>query len=250
MILYVDNVKEYEQDNSDVLTAQVYSGPIDYNGYHHFVLNAWDQGGHLFQYSTYATEIDGNVPLCAGPSTGFTICAPATNSYQSYNTQFAFAGAPNITGYKLYENGQLALTSTGRNLQGETSAAPVTANWVTMKVVATASSGATYTKSVQYKQYYAAPACGRNGCGPGIVIQSPSDYEDVGSPFTVSAQAQGYLNPITTMKVYLDNTLVDTANGPSVYKHQTASPGTHLITVQAWDTKGILYKLQQTVNVK
>jgi hypothetical protein len=248
MILYVDNVKEYEQDNSDVLTAQVYSGPIDYNGYHHFVLNAWDQGGHLFQYSTYATEIDGNVPMCAAPSSGFNICSPTANSYQNYNMPVVISGAANITGYKIYYNGVYSFSGTGRNLIAESSI-QVTANWSTMKVVATASNGATYTKSLQFKLYYSTPACGRNGCGPGITIQSPSNYEDVGSPFTISAQTSGS-NPITTTKVYLDNTLVDTANGPSVYKHQTASPGTHLITVQAWDTKGILYKLQETVNVK
>lgn len=248
MVLYVDNVKEYEVDNSNTMNAQVYTGPIDYNGYHHFVLNAWDLNGKLFQYSMYAMEIDGNVPVCAAPSSGFNICSPTANSYQNFNMPVVISGASNITGYKVYFNGVYSFSSTGRNLTAYSSI-QVTANWNTMKVVASASNGTTYTKSVQFKLYYSAPACGRNGCGPGITIQSPGNYEDVTSPFVISAKTSG-ANPITTMKVYVDNTLVNTTYGSSVYLHQKASQGTHLVTVQAWDTKGILYKLQETVNVE
>jgi hypothetical protein len=55
--------------------------------------------------------------------------------------------------------------------------------------------------------------------------------------------------PITSMKVYLDNTVVATSTGATIVAIVTAAAGRHLLTVQAWDATGTLYKTQQTVNV-
>ncbi len=55
---------------------------------------------------------------------------------------------------------------------------------------------------------------------------------------------------ITAMKVYLDNTVVVTSTGPTIRGDVTAKPGTHLLTFEAWDTTGALYKYQETVNVQ
>jgi hypothetical protein len=51
------------------------------------------------------------------------------------------------------------------------------------------------------------------------------------------------------MKAYLDNTVVASSTGATIVANVTASPGTHLLTVQAWDTAGFLYKTQMNVNV-
>jgi hypothetical protein len=59
----------------------------------------------------------------------------------------------------------------------------------------------------------------------------------------------GNTEPITTTKVYLDNTVVGTSSGATIVATVTASAGTHLLTVQSWDTTGTLYKTQHTVNV-
>jgi hypothetical protein len=42
---------------------------------------------------------------------------------------------------------------------------------------------------------------------------------------------------------------VQVSSGATIVAEVTASSGTHLLTVQAWDTTGMLYKTQQTVNV-
>jgi hypothetical protein len=55
---------------------------------------------------------------------------------------------------------------------------------------------------------------------------------------------------ITAMKAYLDNTVVATSSGPTILSNITATPGTHDVTVQAWDSAGNLYKNQVTVNVQ
>jgi len=43
--------------------------------------------------------------------------------------------------------------------------------------------------------------------------------------------------------------VVATSSGPTIRASITAAAGTHLLSVQAWDTTGSLYKTDQTVNV-
>ena len=69
-------------------------------------------------------------------------------------------------------------------------------------------------------------------------------------PVTLNAQVQYNTATVTAMRAYLDNTVVARSSGPSIYANISASRGTHLLTIQAWDTTGALYKIQQTVNVQ
>ena len=85
---------------------------------------------------------------------------------------------------------------------------------------------------------------------PGIFDIVPAENAVVSTTFTASADVQYNTATITAMKVYLDNTVVLTSTGPSIRGSVTASPGTHLLTFQAWDTTGALYKYQETVNVQ
>jgi hypothetical protein len=52
------------------------------------------------------------------------------------------------------------------------------------------------------------------------------------------------------MRIYLDNTSVTTTYGPSVSYPVPAAPGSHLVTIQAWDSAGALYRSQFNVNVQ
>jgi hypothetical protein len=57
-------------------------------------------------------------------------------------------------------------------------------------------------------------------------------------------------NPITTIKAYIDNTVVAQSNGPTMSTTvQNAPSGTHIFTLQAWDTKGTLYRVQYNINI-
>jgi hypothetical protein len=56
-------------------------------------------------------------------------------------------------------------------------------------------------------------------------------------------------NPITAMKAYLDNSLVATSSNGTLQSEVTGPDGTHILTVQAWDDKGIEYRIQQDVNI-
>ena len=257
MILYADNVKEHEVDNygtfSWTWTWPGYNDPLEYNGVHHLVLNAWDQQGHLFQYSEYITEVDAAIPQCAKPQSGFNLCSPTGNGeYFPVSGILAVAtGASNIVQYNLYYNGQSAGSSSGPNLYSIGGTGSAEGNKpVVVKIVAIDSNNKTYTKSVTVYQYWASEVCGRNGCEPGIFDIVPSENAVEATTFTASADVQYNTETITAMKVYLDNTVVLTSTGPSIRGSITGSPGTHLLTFQAWDTTGALYKFQETVNLQ
>jgi hypothetical protein len=72
----------------------------------------------------------------------------------------------------------------------------------------------------------------------------------VESSFVVKAQIAENPSPIAAMKVYLDGSLVAQSNGPTLYQTVTTGiRGTHILTFQAWDTAGRLYRVQQNVNI-
>ncbi len=173
MILYADNVKETEVDNYDTLTwtwsYQGFNDPLEYNGAHHLVLNAWDQNGHLFQYSEYIEEIDGAIPPCAAPSTGFNICSPLNGQYYPESAvPITTSGAANIVSYNIYINGKYEFNYQGRNVEASTGVVPVTDKPITLTIVATDSNKKTYTKTNTFKEYWASFVCGRSSCNPGI----------------------------------------------------------------------------------
>jgi hypothetical protein len=255
MILYADNVKEHEVDNYGTFTwtwtSPGHDDPLEYNGVHHLVLNAWDQKGHLFQYSEYVTEVGGAIPQCAKPQTGFNVCAPTKGGYYPVSgIEIVLTGASNIVNYNIYLNGQFAFNSSGPNLDAITGTGLATNKPVVVTMVAQDSNNKSYTQTVSVYQYWASDVCGRNGCEPGIFDIAPSDNQVVDTTFTASADVQYNTHSITAMKIYLDNTVVLTSTGPSIRGNVSASPGTHLLTFEAWDTTGALYKNQEAVNVQ
>jgi hypothetical protein len=63
-------------------------------------------------------------------------------------------------------------------------------------------------------------------------------------------QVMNNKNPIVEMKAYLDNTVVATSTNGSLQAEVSDAPdGTHILTVQAWDDKGLEYRIQQDVNI-
>ena len=260
MVLYADNVKEYEIQNYDTFTW-LYSStgtndPLQFNGTHHLVLNAWDSEGHVYQTSSYVHQINGRVPQCAAPSAGFNLCSPTNNAYYPDNDiPVEATGAANLTSYATYMNGLPAGTEGGPNLNMMMGVeeSPKSFNLV---IKGYDSAGKIYTSGITFRVFYPTygSECGRLGCTAGIEysspVASPQTNADVASPFTVTASVQGYPNPITAMRIYLDNTSVTTTYGPSVSYPVPAAPGSHLVTIQAWDSAGALYRSQFNVNVQ
>ena len=72
----------------------------------------------------------------------------------------------------------------------------------------------------------------------------------MGSTFNLDAQILLNPKPITTMKAYLDGTVVATSSNATL-RHEitTALDETHIITIQGWDDEGIEYRVQQNINI-
>lgn len=225
---------------------------MQYNGIHHLVLNAWDQQGHLFQTSAYVNQIDAAVPLCGAPSRGFNLCAPSNGTYWPEDgIQVVAAGAPNIQSYTAkLDSGPANTYYVNRNLIGLWGLSPADNKTHALNFVAKDSSGHTYPQSVSFKLFWPGYARGKNACDPGVFINSPADQQDVTSPFTLDAAVEYNTHVITAMKAYVDNSGVAMSSGPTIRAQVPASHGTHLLTVQAWDTTGTLYKTQFTINVQ
>jgi hypothetical protein len=52
------------------------------------------------------------------------------------------------------------------------------------------------------------------------------------------------------MKAYLNGTVVAVSSGPTLDQQVNANKGTQILTIQAWDSAGKLYRLVENVNVQ
>ena len=245
MILYSDNHKIDQVANTGTLTFS--DGNDIYNQSYHLVLNAWDSDGNLYQASATVKVIDGTY-ACSHPVSGINFCSPPNGSYQpDSGVQLVAWGSSNVTSMNAWLNGTLIDVTNGNVLEAIIGGSNYT-QWQTINVKAYQGSQPLYAATSSFKEYHV-HQCGRSGCNSGIIIQQPTNDEDTNSPFTVAADVEDNTHQITAMKVYLDSVVVATSTGPTIRSSVTAAAGTHLLSVQAWDTTGALYKTDETVNI-
>jgi hypothetical protein len=82
----------------------------------------------------------------------------------------------------------------------------------------------------------------------GVTVTSPSSGSTSSSPVHFVASASG-ASAITAMKIYVDTAAVFAVNAASLNTSLSMSKGSHSISVQAWDTRGDVYKQQFTISV-
>jgi hypothetical protein len=70
-----------------------------------------------------------------------------------------------------------------------------------------------------------------------LTVSSPANGATVSGQMHVVASAQSPLG-VATMQIYVDGTLTYTVNAASIDTMQALSPGTHNITIKAWDKTG------------
>lgn len=242
--------------------VNLYDGAI-YNGFHHFVVNAWDSEGHLYQASTSVTITGLGFGLCSMPkSPGINFCVPPSRAILPTGAPVdaSATGTSPIKSIKFYVNGVLAQTVTNSVPNGNSFGVgtsvqlPKQGVAYTVKASATDSSGHTYTatKSITGRYTYSSYGCAPKGnqCFPGINVIAPQNEAYVGSTFNLNAQILNNPKPITAMKAYLDNSVVATS-GNAALQHEisTSLDGTHILTIQGWDDDGIEYRVQQNINI-
>jgi len=84
--------------------------------------------------------------------------------------------------------------------------------------------------------------------GAQVTITAPAGNATVTSPFQVTASAKS-THPITTFRIYLDNTSVYSVSASTINKSIVASSGSHLLVLQAWDSSGAVLKASRTITV-
>jgi PKD repeat protein len=81
----------------------------------------------------------------------------------------------------------------------------------------------------------------------GVTVMTPTATQTVSTDMHVVASATSAY-PITAMRIYVDNVSDYAANSNSIDTYVQVSPGTHNVTVQAWDSTGAIFKNTQNVN--
>ncbi len=83
----------------------------------------------------------------------------------------------------------------------------------------------------------------------GVSVATPLSGATVTSPVRVAATACS-ANPITTIRIYLDNASVYTLKAASLDTPVTMSKGSHRVVVQAWDSTGAVFKTTVLLTVR
>jgi hypothetical protein len=250
MKVYIDNKLMFQNGGGSL---SLFEGGVS-NGTHHLVINAWDDFGRLYQASEFF-GVTGNLPACAPSSVGVRICAPTQSQAVSPNLELSlgFKGNAPIKRVTAFVGSTpvFDFTPAPGQTQVQGSGLGTTAGNHTLNVVATDTNNATYKSSVAFKAFFEAD-CPPKGttCNPGIYPSTPNDGEDVASPFRVSASVQNNTASITAFKVYIDGAVVAQSSGPVFDQNVPAAKGTHIMTLQAWDTQGRLYRTTENVNVQ
>ena len=226
------------------------------NGKHTLQIEAVDSfGRHLTSSESFT--VTGNIPFCPPSGVGMFICAPTMNSSADQNLTFSlgFKGLATISHVRVYiDNKPFADFSAPFGIPNQIigSAGSVSAGKHTMTAIAWDIHGQTVKNSVTFNAFFdgGCPPKGNAACTPVLTADSPQDGGDVSSTFLVSAHVDFNSVSISNIKAYLDGHVVAEASGPTIHQNLTAAKGTHILTLQAWDVDGNLYRVTENVNVQ
>ena len=90
-----------------------------------------------------------------------------------------------------------------------------------------------------------------SGCSAasiGVTVCSPGAGSTVASPVHFVAAAKS-THPITTMRIYIDNSSKFMVNASSLNTSLAVPSGAHSVAVQAWDSTGAVFKTALTIHV-
>jgi len=231
----------------------LYDGAI-YNGNHNLIVKAGDTAGNLYEARTSFTVTGQGYGDCALPnSPGINFCDPPAGAVYGIGfVAFASAkGQSSISKIAFYLNGKFVASAPGTPTLGVAIQLAQQSTPYTLRVDALDSSGNAYTatKTVEAAYTYGQYICGLS-CPSGINVVAPQSEAYVGNTFNIDMQIVGNPKPITEMRASIDKTVVATSKGPNLQQEISDAPnGTHILTVQGWDTDGIEYLIQENINI-
>ena len=179
---------------------------------------------------------------------GVTISSPSSEATTGSPVQFvaSASSARPITAMRIYVDDQSVFTTHSNNLN---TSVPLADGAHRVVVQAWDSSGAVFKLPENITVNSSAPPPPPpSPSGSGVSITLPADGSTVSAPMHVVASASAG-NPVTAMRIYLDSADMFTVNANQLDTTVSASPGSHSLVVQAWDSTGAVYKQALTVNV-
>src|SRR5689334_330555 len=84
---------------------------------------------------------------------------------------------------------------------------------------------------------------------PVVQVSSPTSSTVTGPSVNLAASATAP-NPVTFMRIYVDNVSVASASASKIAATISMSKATHSVVYQAWDSKGNVYKAARTITVQ
>lgn len=259
-VVYDNNVKLY-QGYPGQSGTWLMDGSIK-NGSHKIVIKAWDSQGNIFQSAVKFTVIGDGYPQCTVPaSPGVNFCGPPAGAELgvNYSVYVAAKGNSKITAMKMYVDGkQQEGTFTGFYGDPSFSTIVTVPTQGNHKVTFNAwdSTGHVFSasrtiRSTYTRGYEDCPPKGNGPCLPGfdtVTMPGPNSY--VESSFPITANILDNTSQITSMKAWIDSTVVATSNGPTMSSTvENAPSGTHIFTLQAWKASGVSYRIQYNINI-
>jgi len=82
-----------------------------------------------------------------------------------------------------------------------------------------------------------------------VQVSSPTSSTVTGPSVSLAASATAP-NPVTFMRIYVDNVSVASASASKIAATISMSKATHSVVYQAWDSKGNVYKAARTITVQ
>lgn len=254
MALY-DNGKKVT--SFSFLPARLIEGGVG-NGSHRVTAKIWDSAGRIHSVTRTFNVKGFGVGSCSADSIGVNLCWPAEGSFQpntSVPVSFGAKGEAKITAWKMYLDGKFVRASTPDVVDGALTSLGMAAGAHRVTVVAWDAAGHVYKSSRTFRAYYSY-GCNpvTEECSPGIVAEAPAGFGetmavDVPQHFTFRANVVNNPDPTTAMKVMLDGKVIGSSQGPGITVEVDAAAGSHIVSVQAWDTAGNMYATYGNVYV-
>ena len=228
MRIYVDYVSVYSISAAAIDTAVVLAA-----GQHNLTVQAWDAAGKVYKNTQVISVAAGNQPpvarLSVTPSSGVAPVTVSASNSASTDADGSIASRTIDFG-----DGTVVSATTASHTYA------VAGNY-TVKTTVTDNLGA--TSSATQTVTVSAPAV-----TTGVTVSSPTPNGAAGSPvhFTAKAVAPA---PIVAMKIYVDHISVYSVSAAQLDTSVAITTGVHSVTVQAWDSNGVVYKNSFTLTV-
>ncbi len=215
------------------------------------------------QMNFYLTPAAGGAPCALNPSSlSVTICTPANNATVTspVNVVAGTTDSRPVSFVQAYLDGNAVVTQNGGSLNASI---PMSQGLHRLTVQAKDTSAVIFKQTINVTAGSAVPtptpspiptptpaptpsSCTAGGVSPSVTICSPVNNATVSSPVRVTAATKDSV-AVSFLQIYVDGIAILTRNGSTLDSTGAIAKGVRRVTVQAKDSKGVIFK--QTISI-